>query len=257
MVRGVPAEVRDLAGVPAVDEQQLGRPVLRVLRVLLIPYLAQIPYVDTSVRAAGSQDGLIEWRPGYLVDPILVPLQDVHGLVELPQIPQVDHVVTAAGGQQVLRIWVEGDAVHLHAHPVSTLHCLGGRPGLPRIPQQQLGVVPHRPEQVCHVFVPVHVFHHVCVAILGAPEERLHIHPTGRIGDIPQAYYTVIGPTQQLPRDVWVPAQPEALLLVPHTAVLRLTYRVRGEGRVLRIVKHKYGGRRRFSSNNKLYHYTE
>lgn len=47
---GVPAEVGDLGGVAAVDEEQLGRAVLRILGGLLFADLRQVPHVQAAER---------------------------------------------------------------------------------------------------------------------------------------------------------------------------------------------------------------
>ena len=59
-VVGVPRKVGHLGRVPAVDEEQLGRAVLRVVGRLLLADLAQVPHVESPVRAGRREDGLVE-----------------------------------------------------------------------------------------------------------------------------------------------------------------------------------------------------
>ena len=55
----VPREVRNLCSVAAMDEKQLRRSVFRVLSVLLLSDLGQVPDVQPAVRAGARQDGLV------------------------------------------------------------------------------------------------------------------------------------------------------------------------------------------------------
>merc|ERR1712012_1369072 len=68
----VPREVRDLGGVTAVDEEQLGRSVFCVLSVLLLPNLGKVPHVQAAICPGARQDGLIVGRPLHLEDLVLV-----------------------------------------------------------------------------------------------------------------------------------------------------------------------------------------
>ena len=47
----------------SVDEEQLGRAVLGVLRALLLSDLGEVPDVESPVGAGAGQDGLVMGRP--------------------------------------------------------------------------------------------------------------------------------------------------------------------------------------------------
>merc|ERR1719462_76726 len=68
----VPREVGDLGGVPAVDEEQLGRSVFCVLSVLLLPNLGKVPHVQAAICTGARQDGFVVGRPLHLEDLVLV-----------------------------------------------------------------------------------------------------------------------------------------------------------------------------------------
>lgn len=56
-------------------DQQLGRTVLGVLRRLLLSDLAEVPHVEPSIGAAGSQDGLVVRRPLDLLGKLATQVQ--------------------------------------------------------------------------------------------------------------------------------------------------------------------------------------
>ena len=112
-VVGVPAEVTDLGGVTSVDEEELGRTILRVLRALLFTNLGQVPDVESAISAGAGEDGLVVGRPLHLEDLVLVTLEAVQLQLEVPQIPKCDSLVSRAGGQDELRVGIEAETVNL------------------------------------------------------------------------------------------------------------------------------------------------
>ena len=91
------------------DEEELGRSVLGILGVLLLPDLGEVPHVQPAVRAGAGQDRLIVGRPlhlgrNYLIsfsfntdteqasthleNFILVRFKRVQLELEIPKIPQ-------------------------------------------------------------------------------------------------------------------------------------------------------------------------
>ena len=48
------------------DEEELGRSVLGILGVLLLPNLGEVPHVQPAVRAGAGQDRLVVGRPLHL-----------------------------------------------------------------------------------------------------------------------------------------------------------------------------------------------
>lgn len=79
--------------------QQLRRSVLRILRALLLPDLAQIPDVEAAVGARAGEDGLVVWRPLHLEDLVLVRLERVQLQLQVAQVPERYGLPEREGGE--------------------------------------------------------------------------------------------------------------------------------------------------------------
>ena len=87
----------DLGRVPAVDEQQLRRPVGRVVGRLLVADAGEVPQHDAPVGAARREDGLGVRAPLHLEHFLGVVLQEVQGLGQVADVVQGDLVAGGAG----------------------------------------------------------------------------------------------------------------------------------------------------------------
>ena len=63
VIRFAPPEVADLGRVPAVDEHELRRSILRVLLALLLPDLADVPHKHAPVGGGGGEYVLVRGLP--------------------------------------------------------------------------------------------------------------------------------------------------------------------------------------------------
>mmetsp|Transcript_21968 Transcript_21968/g.74689 ORF Transcript_21968/g.74689 Transcript_21968/m.74689 type:complete len:228 (+) Transcript_21968:1008-1691(+) len=135
VVVGVPSEVRYLARVPAVYEEELRWPVLGVLRVLLVPDPREVPHHEAPVRPAAAQHSLVLRGPADLEHLLGVVLEGVQPLGEVAHVEQGHRLVRGARGEDELVERVERDAVHLGAVGVHGVQRrLRGR--LAGVPQQ-------------------------------------------------------------------------------------------------------------------------
>mmetsp|Transcript_20161 Transcript_20161/g.42009 ORF Transcript_20161/g.42009 Transcript_20161/m.42009 type:complete len:315 (-) Transcript_20161:232-1176(-) len=232
---GAEGKVVELAGVAAVDEEELGGAVLGVLRGLLLADAGQVPDIDAAVgRRRAENCALAEWRPGHVEDLGGVALEDGKGIREVAKVPQADVCVARARGEHVLLAGVESYGVHIHLVGVklSVRRALGVL--LPDVPHPDRPVVANAADHVGVEHVPSHILHHVGVAAeLG---HSVDADGTASRLQVPHAHELVVTAAHQMPLLglVRAPAQAIAVGGVAAKAVLRAKRGVRGgEARVL------------------------
>eukprot|EP00982_Pelagococcus_subviridis_P001136 9085-Pelagococcus_subviridis.AAC.5 len=198
VVVSVPREIGDLAGVPAVDEHQLRRAVLRVLRGLLVPDPAQIPHHEPPVRAARREVRFVLRRPSDLEHLLGVVRKRVQTVRQVPNVEDRDRLVRAPGREDVLVERVKREAVHLRVVRVDALQRRLLR-RLPRVPQQKLLVVADASEHVLVRGVPRDVLDDAEVPLVDLQRvDRLRALPE-RALNVPEADLRVVAAGEQTP----------------------------------------------------------
>ena len=124
----------------SVNEEKFRRPVLGVLRALLLSDLGEIPDVQSPISARAGQDSLVMGRPldlwgtmvsvnsfddkerdlFYLENLVLVALEAVQFELEVPEVPEGHGLVRGAGGEDELRVRVETQTVDLNTAELIT-----------------------------------------------------------------------------------------------------------------------------------------
>lgn len=109
----IPRKIRNFRRMPAVDEQQLGRAILGVLRGLLVPDARQIPHVHAPIRPAARQHGFVMRRPLHLEYLVGVRDESVKFRGKVAHIPERHGLVRRSGCEQEFAERVERHAVYL------------------------------------------------------------------------------------------------------------------------------------------------
>mmetsp|Transcript_6717 Transcript_6717/g.19277 ORF Transcript_6717/g.19277 Transcript_6717/m.19277 type:complete len:373 (-) Transcript_6717:178-1296(-) len=226
--------------MPGVDEEQLRRAVLGVLRCLLLPDERKVPEHDAAVGAAACQHVLAARVPLDVEDLGGVRPQVVKRRRRVAQVPELHDLVRRARRHEMLIHGVEGEAIHVVV--VRSGH-VPRRGGLARVPDVERTVVADAAEEVRVAHVPGHVLDDIRVRRLDSlgldGHRRVRRH-------VPKAHLAVVRAAQELALAARVPREAVALAVVADAAVLRRALGVGARhGGVLGDVEDEHVRRRR------------
>ena len=195
------------------DEEQLGRTVLGILRGLLVADAPEVPHHQPAIRAARAHDGLVLGGPANLENLLGVARKRVQPLVQVPHVEERHGLVRAAGREHVLVERVERQAVHLS---LVRLHAVQARPvgGLAGVPELQRLVVADRAEHVLVLAVPSHVLHDTEVARVDGLRVHGALTFAQRALHVPQADLGVVAAREEVAGFKRRPRQSVSLRLV-------------------------------------------
>ena len=139
----------------------------------------------------------------------------MQALREVARVEHRDGLVRRPGREHVLVERVERQAVHLRAVRFDARDARRRvRRRFPRVPQQELLVVSHRPEDVLVLAVPRDILHHAQVADVDVLRDNLLLARAERAVHVPQADLRVVAARKQVPLAERRPRQAVPLRLV-------------------------------------------